>query len=365
MVGIDLFAGAGGMSLGAINAGIRVALAIESDPHAAVTYRRNHPHTLMLARDIRSIDVSQVRGIKNDNDGTILFGGPPCQGFSYSNSRTRKRSNANNWLFLEFIRIAKAWEPDWVVFENVKGITDTAGGIFLERVIGLLDELNYSVAHGVLDAARFGVPQHRQRLFVVASRLKIEPTLPGPLLEEPPTVEDAIGDLPYLQNGSDIDWRPYRRAAVSSYAKSMRGRLNRCSGHVLTKNAEHIISRYRHIPQGGNWEDVPLRLMNNYSDRTRCHTGIYHRLPAKEPSIVIGNYRKNMLIHPRQNRGLSVREAARIQSFPDWYQFEGSVGFQQQQVGNAVPPLLSTAVFKHIIKLGKYHARNLRRKGEA
>ncbi|WP_164429944.1 DNA cytosine methyltransferase, partial [Pseudomonas viridiflava] len=90
-----------------------------------------------------------------------------------------------------------------------------------------------------------------------------------------------------------------------------------CWNNIVTKNAKHIIERYKHIPQGGNWEDIPLALMQNYKDATRCHTGIYRRLKADEPSVVIGNFRKNMLIHPWQDRGLSVREAARLQSFPD------------------------------------------------
>ena len=111
-----------------------------------------------------------------------------------------------------------------------------------------------------------------------------------------------------------------------------------------------MIERYNHITKGGHWEDIPDRLMKTYADKTKCHTGIYHRLDEKKPSIVIGNFRKNMLIHPRQDRGLSVREAARLQSFPDQYEFKGSIGFQQQQVGNAVPPLLAKAVFQSVVQ---------------
>jgi DNA (cytosine-5)-methyltransferase 1 len=129
----------------------------------------------------------------------------------------------------------------------------------------------------------------------------------------------------------------------------MRGGLNICSNNLVTGNAPHIIDRYKFIPPGGNWEDIPKHLMSNYADVQRCHTGIYRRLRDDEPSIVIGNFRKNMLIHPSKHRGLSVREAARLQSFPDSFRFYGSIGFQQQQVGNAVPPMLAKAVFSQIL----------------
>jgi DNA (cytosine-5)-methyltransferase 1 len=161
----------------------------------------------------------------------------------------------------------------------------------------------------------------------------------------PLTVDDAIRDLPRLHNGDAVCWRKYGRAAPSAYGLRLRGKAEGCCNHLVSRSAAFVLKRYRHVPQGGNWEDIPARLMQNYADRERCHTGIYHRLTLKHPSIVIGNFRKNMLIHPTQDRGLSVREAARIQSFPDAYRFCGSIGFQQQQVGNAVPPLLAGAVF--------------------
>ena len=133
----------------------------------------------------------------------------------------------------------------------------------------------------------------------------------------------------------------------------MRGRREGCCNNLVTKNADFVLERYRYVPEGGNWQNIPENRMDNYADRSRCHTGIYHRLTSKKPSIVIGNFRKNMLIHPDQDRGLSVREAARLQSFPDHYEFAGSIGFQQQQVGNAVPPILAREVFKAIIRAGE------------
>ena len=125
--------------------------------------------------------------------------------------------------------------------------------------------------------------------------------------------------------------------------------METCHNNLVTANAKHVVERYAHIPQGGNWEDIPKILMGNYTDTSRCHTNMYRRLDGSKPSVVIGNVRKNMLIHPWKNRGLSVREAARLQSFPDSFRFFGSIGFQQQQVGNAVPPLLAKAVFSQII----------------
>jgi DNA (cytosine-5)-methyltransferase 1 len=346
MIGIDLFSGAGGMSLGALQAGIDVRLAIEFDPHATATYTYNHSTTRIIQADIRCLNEIDI-----DKAGqcTILFGGPPCQGFSTSNQRTRKRDNPTNWLFLEFLRVTQLWKPNWVVFENVTGLKETAGGVFLEQLLNSLKYIGYTTTWWILNASDFGVPQRRSRLFVVAS-------LDGMVVSEPKatctrhvTVREAITDLPDLPNGASENILPYKSKAPYQYAKAMRKKLKKTANHLVTRNAPYVIHRYKHIPQGGNWQDIPRKLMRNYADYSQCHTGIYHRLDENEPSVVIGNYRKNMLIHPTQDRGLSVREAARLQSFPDWYEFRGSIGFQQQQVGNAVPPMLAQAVFEAIV----------------
>ncbi len=346
MIGVDLFAGAGGMSLGAVQAGIDVRLAVDADPHASATYAANFPHTKVILGDIARVKRIDIR---KERKPTVLFGGPPCRGFSTSNQRTRSLDNECNWLFQEFLRIVDLWNPDWVVFENVKGILETEGGVFFKKAIEGLTSLGYTVSYGVLDAADFGVPQRRYRVFAIGSRHGIVVALPKPTVKRHLTVKQAVFDLPDLPNGACFDSLPYKPGPVSKYAKSMRDNRKESSGHYVTKNAAHILKRYKYVPQGGNWEDIPARVMRNYKDRTRCHTGIYHRLSEDSPSVVIGNYRKNMLIHPTQDRGLSVREAARIQSFPDWYKFKGSIGFQQQQVGNAVPPMMARAVFERIL----------------
>jgi DNA (cytosine-5)-methyltransferase 1 len=344
MVGIDIFAGAGGMSLGAQWAGIKMLAAIEADEHAAQTYALNHPDIAVVNSKVEDIGAIDFR----HGDELILFGGPPCQGFSTSNQRTRSPENEGNWLYREFIRVCRMLEPEWIVIENVKGILETDNGSFLSRILVALKRLGYKTDTWALNAADFGVPQARTRLFVIGAKTRSLPKAPSPIPRRV-TVRDAIADLPVLKNGSSICSKEYRCLPRSLFAEQMRKEMKTSCNHLVTRTADHIIERYRYIPQGGNWENIPARLMGNYADRTRCHTGIYHRLIYNEPSVVIGNFRKNMLIHPTQNRGLSVREAARLQSFPDYFVFTGSIGFQQQQVGNAVPPLLAYAVFASIL----------------
>ena len=344
---MELFAGAGGLSLGAEIAGLKVAVAVEKSAAAANTYRSNHSETQVICDDVRSVD---PLGFCLPSEQLILFGGPPCQGFSTSNQRTRGKDNPNNWLFEEFLRYVVLLNPQIVVFENVSGLVHTARGYFLEELISRLAKLGYYVSYAVLDAIRSGVPQKRNRFFCVGSKTKLI-TLENSLGNDTvTTVHEAIHDLPLLISGSTDDELPYRTSAKSDYAQKLRGNSNTSTGHLVTKNAKHIVERYSHIPQGGNWSSIPAKLMGTYKDASRCHTGIYKRLEENAPSIVLGNFRKNMLVHPTQDRGLSVREAARIQSFPDTYLFSGSIGQQQQQVGNAVPPLMAATVFKSILQ---------------
>lgn len=349
VVGVDLFAGAGGLSLGAEMAGIDVQIAVENDVYAAKTYKLNHQQTNVITDDIKNINRISLN---KENNVVVLFGGPPCQGFSTSNQKTRNKNNPQNWLFKEFIRLADTLRPDWIVFENVRGIVETEKGYFAELISSEISKLGYTCSKMVLCASDYGVPQTRSRFFLIGS-------LSGKTVKKPKcitpvvTVADAISDLPALENGANIDILNYRvneQNKLSIYAQSLRGELLQCSGHLVTRNAAKIIQRYSYVPQGGNWEDIPDYLMDNYKDKSRCHTGIYKRLSAEKPAVTVGNYRKSMLIHPWENRGLSVREAARLQSFPDCYRFCGSLGFQQQQVGNAVPPYLAKIVFQAIIE---------------
>ena len=350
MQAIDLFSGAGGMSTGAAMSGINVKYAVEMDEYAAATFKLNHKDVELFDRDIRKVPSDNFKSLDR-NDQVILFGGPPCQGFSTSNQKNRDANNENNWLFREYIRVVSDIKPDWVVFENVKGLLETENGFFLDAVLKGFTDAGYTTNHFVLNSADFGVPQKRNRLFIVGSLHGTSITAPKRTSAKHVTVAQAFKDLPELENGDAPDEKEYATRAHTNYAKALRGDLTTCFSNLVTNNAPHIVERYSHIPQGGNWENIPKRLMKNYTDVSRCHTGIYRRLKEDEPSVVIGNFRKNMLVHPWKDRGLSVREAARLQSFPDWFRFAGSIGFQQQQVGNAVPPLLAKAVFEKILSV--------------
>jgi DNA (cytosine-5)-methyltransferase 1 len=351
---VDLFAGAGGLGEGFRQAGFQIVGAVEQHPYAAATYSCNHPSTAVVCLPIQEVEPVEFRRSIGMSNGELdaLIGGPPCQGFSESNRRTRCMGNPRNHLYLEFVRFVEAFRPRWVVIENVAGLLTLSRGAILTAICSALGSAGYRTGWVLVDAAEHGVPQHRRRLFIVGRRedasafdLTLTPES-GP----PVRVIDAISDLPELENGSSVDLLPYRlleNCQLTPFQQAMRApNPLRCrvSGNLVTKNAPHVIERYGYIPQGGNWAFIPQELMTNYSDSSRCHTGIYHRLEWMKPSKVIGNFRKNMLIHPDQQRGLSVREAARLQTFPDAYVFRGSIGHQQQQVADAVPPLLARAV---------------------
>lgn len=354
LYGIDIFSGAGGLSLGAEMAGIKISHAVEINPSAAKTFLRNHKGAEVHQGDIKDIKPSDL--ISKNHPVFVIMGGPPCQGFSLSNTRTRNMENKKNFLFLEFVRLVKEIKPTWFVLENVWGLTNINEGKTKTMIENCFQELGYKVKSGVLWASDYGVPQKRNRFFMVGNKNGIEFEFPEPFDYEV-TVEEAIADLPILANGQMLAEAPYMIPIdqSSDYARQMRKKSDVATQNYVSRNNELVIERYRHIPQGGNWRNIPDYLMKNYADKGRCHSGIYKRLVANKPSVVISNYRKSMLIHPYQDRGLSVREAARLQSFPDNFIFEGPISHIQQQIGNAVPPLLAKAVFSQIIKISKNH----------
>ena len=352
---VDIFSGAGGLSIGACMAGIKPVMAVEYDIHAANTYKRNHP---TIAHNVLQSDIKTVEPLKyTKKHPFILFGGPPCQGFSIANTKTRNIDNPNNWMFKEYIRFLEDLKPKWFLFENVVGFKSFGKGAFAKEVEKELQKLGYETSSTVLNAADFGVPQKRSRFFIVGhkkseggikfdfERLPKQPTV---------SVEEALHDLPHLTNGEKLEISSYKSLPKSNFVRLMRKRKKQVSQNLVTENKPHIIERYKVIGQGENWEAAKKKgLLDSYSSTKHTHSGIYKRLEADKPSVTIANYRKSMLIHPYEDRGLSLREAARLQSFPDDFIFEGSLSFQQQQVGNAVPPLLAKVIFDEIIRLEK------------
>ncbi len=352
LYGIDIFSGAGGLSLGAEMAGIKISYGIEINSSAAKSFTRNHKGAQVLQGDIKDIDPASL---KQGNDPVfIIMGGPPCQGFSMSNTRTRNMENEKNFLFLEFVRFVKELKPTWFVLENVWGLTNINEGKTQTMIEDCFRALDYEVSSKVLWASDYGVPQKRNRFFMVGNRHGIKFEFPEKF-DKIVTVNEAIGDLPDLVNGQMLDEAPYKLplSKASEYARQMRKDSKKATQNFVSRNNDLVIERYKYIGQGQNWRAIPDFLMENYADKGRCHSGIYRRLIADQPSVVISNYRKSMLIHPYQDRGISVREAARLQSFPDDFYFEGPISHIQQQIGNAVPPLLAKAVFDQIIKMSR------------
>ena len=251
MYGIDIFAGAGGMSLGARLSGIIVRTAIEKSEPPALTYIHNHPDTKLLLTDVASLSDNAIRSLRTNSGDLILFAGPPCQGFSYSNTRHRNKSNGLNWLFEEFLRYVSVLQPTWVVFENVRGLKDTASGYFLQRVLTGLSALGYRLIHETLNALDFGVPQDRTRYFIIGNLLGLSYRLPQPHEVKVATVQDAFRDLPSLTNGHSTCTMKYGPLSPSTYGLSMRRTQQLCYNNLVSRNGSIVIQRYKHIPQGG------------------------------------------------------------------------------------------------------------------
>ena len=350
-IGIDIFSGAGGLSLGAEMAGIDVRFAIEIDRSAADTYRRNHKEAKVICDDICKLDPKSLKD--KDDPIFIIMGGPPCQGFSMANTISRNMENPKNFLFKEFVRFVKEIQPKWFVLENVSGMKRMNHGETIKMIEDCFKELDlgYTVKSKVLWAHEFGVPQKRNRLFMVGNRVGVDFEFPEGKADHVVTVEEAFTDLPSLENGQMLSESSYTKSAekTNDYVRFIRNGSDKARQNFVSKNNDLVIERYKYIGQGQNWRAIPEELMQNYSDKQRCHSGIYKRLKADEPSVVISNYRKSMLIHPYEHRGISVREAARLQSFPDTFIFEGPISHIQQQIGNAVPPLLAKAVVEKIL----------------
>lgn len=357
---IDLFCGAGGLSEGFRQAGFQILAANDFDKFCASTYKHCHPEVSFLDGSIQNLSADEflrAAGLKKGQLG-CLIGGPPCQAFSVYNHQ-RGFHDERSGLFREYLRLVEGIMPATLVMENVTGITSVGSGRAVEEIYERLVALGYVVDHRILKAEEFGIPQERRRIFFIASRVgPISWPVPshGPLSKgEKPfvTVWDAIGDLPALKICEGEEETSYPASQKSPYQKKLRNGAKRLTNHVAPYLAPINEERMKYIPQGGSWRDIPTRLLPaGMKMARRCdHTKRYGRLHPEGLACTIltkCDLHWGAYIHPTQERTLTVREAARLQSFPDNFFFLGPRVEQFRQVGNAVPPLLAFAVAERI-----------------
>lgn len=383
---IDLFSGAGGLSEGLRQAGFYSLYANEVIKTYSETYARNHPDTLVDQRDIRSVDAKSIRQkLKlEQGDLDLLAGGPPCQGFSI-NAPIRSNDDSRNHLFREFIRFVDEFQPKAVLIENVPGLVSFENGMTLQAILDELTNHGYYADVRILYAPHYGVPQTRWRTIIIGMKYQkdIQAAFPQPEYDAPLrvnftsrfdgrsiigfpqknnlqpyiSVKDALSDLPVLSNGeSGSECKNYRSLPQNRFQYLMREFSNGVFNHEAPRLSKINLERLKYIPAGGNWTNIPDNLLPKGMQRARKsdHTKRYGRVnPDGLASTILTKCDPHWgaYFHYDQDRVFSVREAARIQTFPDHFIFTGSKAEQYEQVGNAVPPFLAAAIGHSLAKL--------------
>lgn len=392
---IDLFSGAGGLSLGFKQQNFSCTLAIEIDKWASETYQYNFPKTPVLVSDITTLDYSDLHEYKKDRVDVIV-GGPPCQGFSHANTSYKDPKDPRNSLFIDYLQVVREFNPKICIIENVPGLLRTKlkdGTLAIEAICSEFSQAGYNVEWQILNAVNFGVPQNRERLFIIGIRSDLKTKFIWPesthscrglnnqldILEENnklPWVSlwAAISDLPQVC-AEDLPFlENYNSEPLNSYQKIMRQQsINFLENHEPMKHTKRIVERFSQIGFGQSEADVPEEL----KPRKRSGNGeisgkVYdqnsrRQLPNLPSNAIVASSHSNY-IHPFLNRNFTVREMMRIQSFPDWFiakgkravlskklsekkgLFEDMYLDQRAQIGNAVPPLLANAVAKSVYK---------------
>ena len=385
-IAFDLFAGCGGLSTGLEKAGFDVIFANEVHDTYAASLQTNHPDTEVLVGDIREVDPLKIQKNLDLKSGELdlLAGGPPCQGFSI-NAPSRSIEDTRNHLFKNFLRFAAVFQPKLILIENVPGMISFERGDTVRAILEALRQEGYSVSVRILFSPNFGVPQIRWRTIIVGNRLGLDPDylfpvpshrasgranftskLDGLDLKLPSeyidtnaryphtTVWDAISDLPPLANGEGLESQEYVGSPKNDFQRTLRSNSLILKNHVCAGLGATNLKRLEFVPPGGSWRDIPFELLPKGLQRARRsdHTKRYGRLEKAGLASTIltkcdphwGSY-----FHPEQDRIISVREAARLQSFPDKVTFAGSLSQQYEQVGNAVPPYLGAALGEQFI----------------
>lgn len=352
---IDLFCGAGGLSLGLVDAGFQVLVGADNDPFAIETHAANIPGLTYLGDLTDPADFLEHLQAWGISKVDLITGGVPCQPFSRAgrskirslvDAKARPASDARTGLWRSFAGVVEAVRPKMVVLENVPDLAEWDDGAVLVGFCESLRSLGYTTKARILRAYEHGVPQHRSRLFIVGVLDGMHFVWPASRSETPPTVWDAIGDLPVVSGGQRDEVLPYTEPQ-SELQKRLR--RDATDAHTVT---DHITREVRPddfeafslLPEGGTYDSLPESLQRYRSD---IFTDKYKRLSRVELSRTITAHIARdgyWYIHPTQVRTLSIREAARLQTFPDWYRFAGEPSHRYRQVGNAVPPLLAEAL---------------------
>ncbi|MCE9611737.1 MAG: DNA cytosine methyltransferase [Chthoniobacter sp.] len=349
----DCFCGLGGLSLGAQLAGCEVLGGVDADASAVEVFARTFPKAHALGHDLLKEKPSAILRkaglVRGDVD--ILVGGPPCQPYSVNNHQ-RSTHDVRCGLVERYLEFVTTLQPAWLVIENVPGFASIERGKFLRTLLRSLRARRYTADFVLVDAAMFGVPQRRRRLVILASRdsAKVEHAINdlAACRSKVVTVGQAIGDLP---DHPSIE-ASYCGPAKSIFRKAMRDQAQlKVESHVGAGLGAKNLRRISHVPPGGNWRDIPRRLLPPGMKRARLsdHTTRYGRLHEGRPAYTLltkCDPHWGCFVHPVQDRVITIREAARLQSIPDRVSFPNSLSDSYRLIGNAVPPLLAKGILE-------------------
>lgn len=364
---LDLFAGAGGFSLGFEMGGLEVSTHVEIDQYASETIKRNFPNSRVITEDIRFVDITEFQ--KEDFD--VIIGGPPCQGFSVAGSGQFGIQDDRNELVFWYLKYVQILKPKIAIIENVPNVLTKKskdGKSFLDLIKSIATEMSYDVSYNVLNAMNYGVPQARKRAFIILHLKGTKFRFPEITHEENAkqtlfesyeqvvTVGDALDDLPDNEGGT------YLFEARNNFQKYCRDGADHISNHEPMKHTERVIERFKVIQQGQSLKDVPLshgQIAYGSGEKvTKPFKYNNYRLDEGKPALTIPASYQSLFVHPNLNRNLTAREGARLMSFPDWYIFTGPKTMmswesglsQYNQIGNAVCPLVAKALSKSVLE---------------
>lgn len=346
---IDLFSGCGGLSKGFMDAGYDVLLGVDIDQAALNTFEKNHPGAIGLKGSLAEVlTLKKMKEIIGGRTVDLIIGGPPCQGFSLTGPRNF--DDERNRLYLSYIKTVQLFRPKGFVIENVPGMATLYQGAVKDEILKRFKRMGYSINCQVLCAADYGVPQIRRRLVFIGILKEFgDVSFPVPTLSPAQyiTSREAIDDLPSLVSTLGEEVSSYEQAARTPYQKLMRGKCKVLTNHTATAHKDFVVDVISQVPEGGNYKDLP----KGVGEHRKFHMA-WTRCDGHKPSRTIDTGHRNYF-HYEYNRIPTVRESARLQSFPDDFVFMGTRTEQYRQVGNAVPPIFGKALALHLKKLLK------------